>query len=131
VVNFNIIEFLLMVIRRFEELKSWQISREMTAVIYKKFSSRKDYGFWDQITRSSISVMNNISEGFESGTDKEFIRYLGYAKSSCGEVRSMVYIALDIGYLDDKTHFDLLEKCKKTSGAIYGLIKYLKQSQKK
>ncbi len=112
-------------VHRFEDLKSWQVAREMTGQIYQKFSSKKDYGFWNQITRSAISVMNNISEGFESGTDKDFKRYLGYAKASCGEVRSMVYIGFDIGYLDVKTHHNLLDKCRITSAAIYGMMKYL------
>lgn len=118
-----------MAIKRFEELKSWQIARELTSTIYKSFSARKDHGFWDQITRASVSVMNNISEGFESGTDKGFKRYLGYAKASCGEVRNMIYIAFDIGYLDEKAHLALIEKCRITAGAIYGMIKYLKECE--
>lgn len=119
-----------MVIKRFEELEAWKMARELTALIYMNFRSNKDWGFKDQITRASVSVMNNISEGFESGTTKEFMRFLGYSKSSCGEVRGMIYTAHDIGYLDFETHNKLLQKCRKTSATIYGLIKYLRTTDR-
>lgn len=117
-------------IRKFEDLKAWMLARELTTLIYRNFSVKKDYGFWSQITRASMSVMNNISEGFESGTDKEFIRYLGYSKASCGEVRGMIYAALDIGYIDEQLYLILLEKCRITSGTIVGLRKYLQKCKK-
>ncbi len=119
----------IMVVSRFEDMAVWKMARELNVLIYKNFSSRKDFGFWNQITRAAVSVMNNISEVFESSTDKEFIRYLGYSKSSCGEVRGMIYTALDIGYIEKETQEMLLNKCRITAGAIYGLIKYLGKSK--
>lgn len=116
---------------RFEELKSWMVARELTTIIYRTFNQKRDYGFWNQITRSAVSVMNNISEGFECGNEREFIRYLRYSKASCGEVRNMVYIAFDIGYLDREKHLLLLDKCRLASGAIYGMVRYLEEKQSK
>jgi len=59
----------------------------------------KDFGFKDQICRASVSVMNNIAEGFERRSDAEFKRFLFIAKGSCGEVRSMLYLALELRYI--------------------------------
>lgn len=88
--------------KTFEDLPVWQEAREFVKTIYEltslnKFS--KDYGLKDQIQRVAVSIMNNISEGFERENNKEFIKYLGYAIGSAGEVRSMLYIALDINYI--------------------------------
>lgn len=84
--------------RRFEDLRVWQDARILVNEIYKLTSSCKDYSFKDQIQRASVSVMNNIAEGSESGSDALFSRFLRIAKASCGEVRSMLYLCEDIGY---------------------------------
>ena len=86
-------------ITRFEEIEAWQTARELTKLIYfhteeAKFS--RDFGLKDQIRRASVSVMSNISEGFESQTQALFIRYLGIAKASAGEVRSQLYVSHDL-----------------------------------
>ena len=80
-------------ITRFEEIEAWQIARELTKLIYSltdenKFS--RGFGLEDQIRRAAVSIMSNISEGFESQTQAQFIRYLGLAKASAGEVRSQL-----------------------------------------
>ncbi len=88
--------------KTFEELKVWQDAREFVRMIYELTSSdrlKKDYGFKDQLQRAAISIMNNISEGFERDNTKELIRFLKYAKGSAGEVRSMLYVALDLNYI--------------------------------
>jgi len=78
--------------RNFEELRVWQEARVLVNDIYKMISNCKDYGFRDQIQRAAVSIMNNIAEGSESGSDPLFIRYLKIAKASCGEVRSMLFL---------------------------------------
>lgn len=90
-------------IRQFEDLVMWQKSRELTREVYKALRDCKDYGFKDQIQRASVSVMSNIAEGFESGTKQEFLNYLYIAKGSAGEVRSQLYTAHDIGYINIET----------------------------
>jgi four helix bundle protein len=88
-------------IARFEEIEAWKTARQLTNLVYKMTEQgafAKDYGLKDQIRRASVSVMSNIAEGFESRTDVQFINYLGHAKVSAGEVRSQLYIALDMKY---------------------------------
>jgi four helix bundle protein len=86
-------------INRFEDIIAWQKARVFINNIYKIFGSCRDFGFRDQILRASISIMNNIAEGFEKRSNKELRKYLNISKGSCGEVRSMLYLAIDVGYL--------------------------------
>lgn len=98
-----------MKVKRFEDLQVWQDSRSFVKSIYELTSSTKfskDYGLRDQIQRASVSIMNNISEGFERDSNREFIKFLGYSKGSAGEVRSMLYVALDLKYIT-KEEFEL------------------------
>lgn len=90
-------------IEKFEDLICWQRARELTRGVYQNFRDCRDYGFRDQIQRASVSVMSNIAEGFERGTQQEFINYLFIAKGSAGEVRAQLYAALDAGYLNIQT----------------------------
>jgi four helix bundle protein len=115
----------LRIMRKFEDLVIWKESREMVKEIYNLMTKTKDYGFKDQIQRASVSVMNNISEGSESGSDAIFIRYLKIAKGSCGEVRSMLYICEDLNICSLEESKVLIEKVIKISSGIYQLIKYL------
>jgi four helix bundle protein len=88
---------------RFEDLKVWIDSCEFTESIYQlTFNDqlKKDFSFKDQIRRASVSIMNNIAEGFERNSNKEFIRFLFYSKGSAGEVRSMLYLARQLGYIN-------------------------------
>ena len=87
---------------RFEDVIAWQKARVLNKSVYEATRSNpmsKDFGFVGQIRRASISVMNNIAEGFERNRLKEFHQYLSIAKASTAEVRSMLYAARDIGYL--------------------------------
>ncbi len=78
-----------MKIEKFEDIRAWQNAKELTKTIYFAFSDTKDFSFRDQIQRASVSIMNNIAEGFERQTNNEFKHFLFIAKGSCGEVRSM------------------------------------------
>src|SRR3989344_7572488 len=90
-------------IQKFEDLICWQKSRELTKEVYKALKDCKDFSFKDQIQRASVSVLSNIAEGFERGTQAEFLNYLYIAKGSAGEVRAQLYVALDAGYLNVET----------------------------
>jgi len=92
-----------MTYKTFEELPCWQKARELCQMIFKlinKGQFARDYSLKDQIWRSSGSVMDNTAEGFDDGSLKEFVRFLGYSQRSCGEVQSQLYRALDCGYVD-------------------------------
>ena len=116
-------------IQRFEDLKVWKIARELTRKIYEltgqgRFS--RDYGLRDQIRRASVSVMSNISEGFESQTQSLFITYLGRAKASAGEVRSQLHVALDLDYISREQYHAAIQIAEECSRQLFGFIKYLK-----
>lgn len=92
-------------IRRFEDLIAWQKARELTGYIYKVSSVRaffSDFPLRDQIRKAAISVPSNIAEGFERWTLPEFRHFLSIAKGFCGEIRTQLYIASDLGYLDEQ-----------------------------
>jgi four helix bundle protein len=120
-------------IKRFEDIEAWQLARELTKQIYeltKEGLFAKDYGLKDQIRREAGSSMHNIAEGFDGGSNAEFIRFLGYAQRSCTEVQSELYVALDQKYLTEGRFAELYDLSKRTSAKIGGFIKYLKSSKR-
>jgi four helix bundle protein len=120
--------------KSFEELPVWQKARELVKYVYtltRKESFSKDFTLVDQIRRSSTSVMYNISEGFERGSNTEFIQFLFISKGSSGETRSQFYVALDQGYISAEEFRKGLSICKDVSGQLSGLIDYLKGSRLK
>lgn len=89
-------------IEKFEDIIAWQKAQQLVLVIYRALKSCKDYSFRDQIQRASISIMNNIAEGFERRGDKEFKHFLFIAKGSCSEVRSMLSVADKLEYISEE-----------------------------
>jgi four helix bundle protein len=117
-------------IKRFEDIEAWQLARELARKVYrltKKPRFAKDYGLKRQIQDAAGSSMHNIAEGFDSETNAEFIRFLRYAKRSCTEVQSELYLALDEEYVSTDEFKDVYEQARRTRAAIYGFIKYLKK----
>ena len=111
-------------IEKFEDLIAWQKARQLTADIYKitnRGEFARDFGLRDQIRRASVSVMSNIAEGFERFNPKEFHYFLSIAKSSYGEVRSQLYVALDANYLQTIKFAELKNKCVELSKITNGL----------
>ncbi|MFA5932111.1 MAG: four helix bundle protein [Candidatus Paceibacterota bacterium] len=111
-----------MKIEKFEEIISWQKGKELTLNIYTVFKTCKDFSFKNQIERASVSIMNNIAEGFERRTNKELKSFLFISKGSAGEVRSMLNLGLELRYLPkrdfDKMYGLTLEISKLLSGFI-------------
>jgi four helix bundle protein len=114
-----------MSITRFEDIIAWQKSKELVLLVYATFKTTKDFSFKNQIERASISVMNNIAEGFERQTNKEFKNFLYTAKGSCGEVRSMLSIAKELKYITHEEFLTLERFSIDISKIISGLIKTL------
>ncbi len=108
--------------RSFEELEVWQEARRLAAQIYSAFRNCRDFGFRDQIQDASVSVMNNIAEGFERRSRIEFCRFLDIAKGSSGETRSMLYLAQDVGHLEKKLGMELISEYKDLSRRISSLM---------
>ncbi|MDX1652572.1 MAG: four helix bundle protein [Brumimicrobium sp.] len=111
---------------RFEEINAWQKAKTLTKIIYQESSILNDYSFKNQIQRASLSIMNNIAEGFERISNKEFVYFLYVSKGSCGEVRSMVLLGEELGYFDKQLAAELHEQAEEISKMIAGLIKSLK-----
>jgi four helix bundle protein len=119
------------VAKSFEEMEMWKRSRELVKLIYnitknKKFC--KGFNLTDQIRRAAVSVMSNIAEGFERGSNTEFIQFLYIAKGSCGEARTQLYAALDQTYISSAEFQFGKDLCVDISCQISGLIQYLKGS---
>jgi four helix bundle protein len=112
-------------IERFEDIRAWQKAKDLSVAIYRLFEHSKDFGFKDQIQRASVSVMNNIAEGFERKGNKEFSYFLYVAKGSCGEVRSMIILAKDLGKINDSDFDSLFKQTEEISKMITGFIKTL------
>lgn len=117
-----------MSIRRFEDIEGWQLARELTKRVYTvamRGTFAKDFGLRDQITRASGSAMHNIAEGFDGGSNAEFIKFLRYSQRSCSEVQSQLYVALDQAYIA-KEEFDVIyNQATLTHAKVGGFIRYL------
>jgi four helix bundle protein len=123
-----------MKIERFEDIEAWQLARELTQKVYrltKKPEFAKDYGLKRQIQDAAGSSMHNIAEGFDSETNAEFIRFLRYAKRSCTEVQSELYVALDEEYISLNDFKDVYEQATRTRAAVRGFINYLKKYEER
>ncbi len=112
----------------FEKFLVWKKAKLHVVDLYRYFEKCRDYAFKDQLFRAALSIINNIAEGCESKTDKEFARYLGIAKASSGEVRSMLYLGKELGYLDDKKFDTLCANNYEISKMIFGLINKLNKN---
>ncbi len=117
--------------QKFEDLAIFQMARTLCKEVYaitKTGEFNKDSRFVQQIRAAAGSVMDNIAEGFERDGNKEFINFLYIAKGSCGEVRSQIIRASDIGFLDNETSKRLYSDCVNLSKSISKFIKSLKES---
>ncbi len=118
-------------VRDFEDLAIFQKARELSKRVYditKKEDFKRDFRFVAQIHASVGSIMDNIAEGFERSGNKEFVNFLFIAKGSCGEVRSQLIRANDVGYLTPEEYDELYAECRKLSAGIMNFIKELKAS---
>ncbi len=116
-------------IERFEEIKAWQQARVLTQQIYaitRNEQFKRDFALIDQIRRAAGSVMHNIAEGFDAGSDAEFARFLSYARRSASEVQSQLYIALDQAYINRQEFDELYDLATQSRKAVNGFIRYLK-----
>jgi len=118
-----------MKITRFEDIDAWQEARILTKEIYKLTELpefRKDWGLSQQIQRASVSIMNNIAEGFDSGSRAEFIKFLGYARRSASEVQCDLYVGLDRQYITQNVFDDTYRQAEKSRRMITAFMKYLR-----
>ena len=120
--------------KSFEELPVWQKARELVKYVYdltRKEAFSRDFSLVDQIRRASTSVMYNTAEGFERGSNTEFVQFLYISKGSAGETRTQFYVAFDQEYITPGEFSKGIAMCKDVSGQLSGLIDYLKGSRLK
>ena len=122
-----------MKIEKFEELDSWKKARELTNLIYdltEQEGFKKDFRLCGQVRDASGSIMHNIAEGFDAGSDAEFIRFLKISRRSASEVQSQLYLALDRKYITEGQLRGSYDKATEVKKLINGLIAYLHQNKK-
>jgi len=112
---------------RFEDMDVWKRSTRLSIAIYKELAKLRDYGFKDQITRSGLSIPSNIAEGFGRATDKDKRNFLNYAKGSCAELRTQIYIGNEIGYIEKNLGKSWILESEEISAMLTGLMKYLER----
>lgn len=108
---------------RFESLEIWQRSVELSVQIYEHFAGHRDFGFRDQITRSSLSLPSNIAEGYERNSDREKALFLNYAKGSAGELRTQVHIGSRIGYISQDVAGRWVDEAEQLSRMLFAIIR--------
>jgi four helix bundle protein len=109
--------------KNFEEIIAWQKGQDLAVEIYKHFGNSKDWGYKDQICRAAVSISNNIAEGFDLQSNKQFVNFLYIARGSAAEVRSMLYLAERLEKTDPLITGQLKDKAAEISRILYGLIK--------
>ncbi|HXK39330.1 MAG TPA: four helix bundle protein [Candidatus Paceibacterota bacterium] len=112
-------------IKQFEDIIAWQKAKILTVMLYRSVASSKDWGFRDQLQRAAVSVMNNIAEGYERQTNKDFRNFLYIAKGSCAEVRSMLSIAHELKILSPEECGEARTLSLEISRLLSGFIKKL------
>ena len=118
-------------VRTFEDLLVWQMGIELVKRVYVLTASglfSRDFGLRDQIRRASVSIPTNIAEGFERASRKEYLQFLNIAKGSAGEVRSLFFVAFEVGYLQTESYEELKEEVTKLSAYLFNHRKAIKSS---
>lgn len=119
-----------MKILKFEDIIAWQKSQQLAVDIYAKFSKSKDFSFKDQTCRPSVSISNNIAEGFDRNSNADFARLLYIPLASCSEVKSMLYLAERLNFLNKLEAEKLRNECSEISKIITSFIKSIKNNWK-
>ena len=113
----------------FEKLDVWRLSTELSIEVYRAMKGLRDFGFKDQITRSSLSIPSNIAEGMTRNGPREKLQFLSFAKGSCSELRTQIYIGQRIDYIDQKIADEWIDRTKRVASMISGLSNKIKQDK--
>ena len=116
-------------IDKFEDLEAWRLARALTLKIYTATRTgefAKDFGLKDQIRRASVSIVSNIAEGFDRKSNKQFIQFLEIASGSSSEVKALLYVALDVGYISQDQFSDLFADASRVGQMLTKLLQYLR-----
>ena len=120
-------------IERFEDIEAWKKARELTSEVYRVTRSgsfHEDLGLRDQLQRAAVSTMANIAEGFDGGSNREFVKFLGYAFRSATEVQSHLYVALDQAYITQRDFDSIYELTVQVKSLVRGFTRYLRSHRR-
>ncbi len=106
---------------RCERLDVWKRSCRLSVEVYRYFAECKDFGFKDQITRSSLSIASNIAEGIEKESNKEKIRFIEIARGSTAELITQIYIGIEIGYIEKAVGLQWIKEIDEIVRMLIGL----------
>ncbi|RJQ47020.1 MAG: four helix bundle protein [Gammaproteobacteria bacterium] len=109
----------------FESLDVWKRSCRLCVEIYRALETCREFGFKDQITRAALSVPSNIAEGYERNTSKEYAHFLKIAKGSCGELRTQLYIGVELGLINKAKAKDYIKEATELAKMLQGIVKKL------
>jgi four helix bundle protein len=112
----------------FRRLDVWKRSTALSVEIYRYFAASRDFGFRDQITRSSLSIPSNIAEGTERKSDKDTRHFYNIAKSSCAELYTQIIVGVKIGYIARERGRDWLKELSELSAMLGGLVRHLEKT---
>ena len=112
---------------KFEDLIAWQKAQDLAVEVYRTFMTIKDFDFRSQIRSAVISVSNNIAEGFDSRSKKDFVRFLNISRNSCNEVKSMCYLAERLNYVETTKKDELINYCNEVTKIIVGLMRSIEK----
>lgn len=115
-------------IQKFEDLEIWRLARlicQQIEFLIQNTNLKTNYSLKDQIDRSSASIIDNIAEGFERNSNREFIQFLSIAKGSAGEVKSQSYRAFDKKLISEQQHLQLNETVELVKNKIGAMMNYL------
>ena len=111
----------------FEDLEAWKRACRLAVRIYRELKDCRDFGLKDQLTRSAVSIPSNIAEGAERGSKQEYIRFIHIAKGSAAELRTQIYIAGEIGLLDNPITTEMISELKQISAMLQSIVNTLKK----
>lgn len=117
-------------VKNFEDLDIWKSARYLTKSVYEDFSANRDFGFRDQIQKASVSIMNNIAEGFWRCSDAEFRQFLKFSRGSTGEVKNMYYVAEDLKYLPADVCSERRDNLQGLANGLSAFMDYLRMSSR-
>jgi len=111
---------------RFEDLDVWKRAARLSADLFRAFSESREFAFRDQITRSALSIASNIAEGHERDTTPDYVRFLRYAKGSCGELRTQIHVGIEAGFIPREQGRQWLRESRELSAMLCGIIRHFR-----
>ena len=118
-----------MKIQSFEDLEVWKEAMRLSIEVYNLLQDCKDFGLRGQMQRASVSIPSNIAEGFERQMNKEFMQFLYIAKGSSAELRTQLYLAIQVKVIEKQVGLELIDKTKKIASMLYNLIQTRKSRE--